>query len=106
MLKKQHFSVAPFTHLMETLLIQSILLFLVQSLSFYLELSGGYWSVSQAVGWFDDYLSDRKQCVHCEGGSSTLLNVSPGVPQGSVPGPVLFSIYVDALDRNVPNAKF
>lgn len=60
----------------------------------------------QAVGWFDNCLSDRKQCVHFEGCSSTLLNVSSGVPQGSVLGPTLFSIYVAALGRNVPNAKF
>ena len=60
----------------------------------------------QAVGWFNNYLSNRKQCVCFEGSSSTLLNVSTGVPQGSVLGPILFVIYVNTLGSNVPNAKF
>lgn len=47
----------------------------------------------RAVGWFDNYLSDRKQRVHFEGSLSMLLSVSSGV-------------HVDALGRNVPNAKF
>ena len=38
----------------------------------------------QVVGWFKNYLSDRSQCVRAEGITSSSLNVSKGVPQGSV----------------------
>ena len=60
----------------------------------------------QAAGWFVNYLSDRSQCVCFEGSSSSILNLSSGVPQGSVLGPILFTIYVDELGQNIPNVKF
>ena len=50
--------------------------------------------------WFRDYLSNRAQYVHIEGENSDELEISCGVPQGSILGPLLFLIYINDL----PNA--
>jgi hypothetical protein len=47
--------------------------------------------------WFSSYLSGRKQRVTVPGGTSSSLAVTSGVPQGSIPGPVLFLLYVNDI---------
>ena len=47
-----------------------------------------------ALSWFKSYLSDRFQFVHVNNVSSMRTEVRYGVPQGSVLGPILFTLYM------------
>ena len=50
-----------------------------------------------ALKWFGSYFSVRKQFVSVNGMSSDILDARCGVPQGSVPGPLLFLVFTSDL---------
>ena len=56
---------------------------------------------SDAIRWFRSYASGRQQLVNISGTFSSLANISCGVPQGSVLGPLLLLIYVTDMSAVV-----
>ena len=57
----------------------------------------------ESVKWFKSYLSDREQITNFKGKKSHSLIIKMGVPQGSILGPLLFSIYVNSMPNCISN---
>ena len=54
-----------------------------------------------SVSWFKSYLSQREQCVEVNGKRSDFLEVTCGIPQGSILGPQLFLLYINDLSASI-----
>ena len=58
-----------------------------------------------ALTWFHDFLTNRQQRVVIDGHASSWLTIQKGVPQGSLLGPLLFSIYTNDMPLTVKNCS-
>ena len=57
-----------------------------------------------AKQWIKSYLTNRQQYVTINGYESDKENIIHGVPQGSVLGPILFTIYINDMNNCIKNA--
>ena len=57
-----------------------------------------------AVQWMWSYLTYRSQGVYIEGSMSRLLPLEAGVPQGSILGPIFYTIFTNELPQVVHEA--
>ena len=62
-----------------------------------------YGILGTSLQWFSSYLMNRKQLVDCDGTFSTLINLTTGVSQGSILGPLLFIIYMNDIHEASEN---
>ena len=53
------------------------------------------------LNWIKDFLSDRLQRVVIKDNYSSWTNVISGIPQGSVLGPILFTIFINDIPGGI-----
>ena len=58
-----------------------------------------------SLRWFKNYFTGRTQCIDVAGLTSEALVINSGVPQGSILGPVLFSLYINNICDHLEHCK-
>ena len=64
-----------------------------------------YGILGHSLKWFKSYLTDRSQALILNKSLTSFKNVTTGIPQGSIQGPVLFLIFMNDLPMFVKNCN-
>ena len=60
---------------------------------------------NKELNWFESYLFGRKQIVSYDRALSEIQAISCGVSNGSILGPLLFTLLINDIDQNLRQSK-